>query len=170
MDKIIAAFCGMLISTTVLAVETKNITYSYSTSKLANQLRKKIDSDNQIKQIKILIPEPKTASFDILPIVTPNMKSGVFEQQKINLVNLDKPIFIVGSDNLSISWLTKYAAKLKKLNAIGLLVQADTNLEVARVKKAANGAIILPMSGEIIGEQLGIHNYPVLITKNLVEQ
>lgn len=167
---------GLFVISTASAVEIKHSEFFNSSNCLSGKSQPAITSSKddggsgQDKQIDMLIKIPTVASFDILPIVTPNMKPGKISAQKINLVNLDKPIFIVGSDSLSVNWLADHAEKLKQINAIGLLVQADTQLDVARVKKSANGAIILPMSGEVIGEQLGIRSYPVLITKNFVEQ
>ena len=39
-----------------------------------------------------ILEPPKIASFNVLPIITPNMTQGDVEKQRVNLVNLDNGI------------------------------------------------------------------------------
>ena len=125
-----------------------------------------------IKELKDNIPNApnninKTIKF---PIESPGMAPGVIKRREISLPQLIKPIFLIGSDTHSIEWLKNNKERLLQNNAIGLLVQAVNQQDADLIKKIAGEITILPMSGESIGQKLKIKNYPVLITRNYIEQ
>ena len=59
---------------------------------------------------------------------------------------------------------------LKKYNAVGLLVEANSSHELKEIRALAGGLRIEAISGESIAQQLSIHRYPVLISKHAIEQ
>jgi len=63
---------------------------------------------------KVLIQTPQKVSFPIFPVITKRLSPGTVIRRKINLSFLAHPIFIIGSDTLSLNWLTHYAARFKK--------------------------------------------------------
>jgi integrating conjugative element protein (TIGR03765 family) len=54
--------------------------------------------------------------------------------------------------------------RLRQLNAIGMLVQAENNSELEAVVAAAQGLPLIPASGEAFAAELPIRHYPVLLT------
>ena len=77
-----------------------------------------------------------------------------------------RPFFLVGSDPFSLRWLAANAKTLRETGAVGLLVQAETGEDVRRVGEAAQGLPVTPGSGSDLARALGIHRYPVLITRD----
>lgn len=60
------------------------------------------------------------------PVKTPGLTVGEVAPTAVNLPQLaDRPIFMVGSDEASRSWLARHQSRLTQINAIGILVQAD---------------------------------------------
>jgi len=114
--------------------------------------------------------KPRTITFDNFPIKTKEMTPGYVKPTKLNLSMLPQPIFVIGSDDMSLNWLKKYQKRLKAVNAIGMLVQANNKTDYEQVQRIANGLTILPMSGEVVAQQLKIYHYPLLITRKLAEQ
>lgn len=111
-----------------------------------------------------------TANFSVLPVRTPSMHPGRVESRKITFPYLQLPLFIVGSDDLSKRWLQENRAQLKALQAVGMLVQAETERDLNDIKAIADGLWISPASGESIAASLDLHRYPVLISKTGIEQ
>ncbi len=99
-----------------------------------------------------------------LPIRSPSLTRGPAEARKLTTRFL-QPLFLVGSDLDSLRWLEANRARLARMHAIGLLVQAETPAEVQAVTAAAHGFQLLPASGEVFAAELGIRHYPVLITR-----
>ena len=81
-----------------------------------------------------------------------------------------RPFFLIGSDAVSVQWLATHHDTLKALGAVGMLVQADTEADVRRVAEVAQGLSITMGSGSDLAAALGIHHYPVLITRDGIRQ
>ncbi len=59
---------------------------------------------------------------------------------------------------------------LKRLGAVGLLIQAETEADVRQVADVAQGLPITLGSGGDLAVALGIDRYPVLITRDGIRQ
>lgn len=111
-----------------------------------------------------------------LPIRTPEMTPGVLTEQTMTpdrrerLSLLPHPVFLVGADSHSLSWLVQHRERLKNLGAVGLLVQADNADELAAVERVAGNLVIVPTSGSMLAQRLGLQHYPVLISRAGLEQ
>ncbi len=109
----------------------------------------------------------------LLPVRSPSLRVGTLVdtapvlgvRARLAQANL-RPFFLVGSDPFSLRWLAANAQTLRKLGAVGLLVQAETEEDVRRVGEAAQGLSITPGSGSDLARTLGIRHYPVLITRD----
>jgi len=127
-----------------------------------------IKSSSFIEQI--LAQKPKAIPFDNFPVKTREMTPGIVKATKLNLTMLPQPIFVIGSDDMSINWFKRYQKRLKAINALGILVQVNNKTDYEQVQQIANGLTILPMSGDVIAHQLKIYHYPLLISRKVAEQ
>lgn len=109
--------------------------------------------------------DPKTW----LPIHSPGLTPGSV-QAKSHDRPFARPFFLIGSDARSRQWLEDYRNRLKKVGAVGMLVQADTLDDLRMIAELADGLSILPASGSDIAKALGISHYPVLISAQGIEQ
>ncbi|AEG00423.1 PFL_4695 family integrating conjugative element protein [Methylomonas methanica] len=117
---------------------------------------------------------PVTANFDVqidtLPIKTPSLSPGNVVSRRIDRLYLDRPVFLVGADPLSMHWLVLHQAQLKQLHAIGLAVNVETQAQLQQLRKTAGGLEIHPLAGDAMAAQLALQHYPVLITASRIEQ
>lgn len=105
-----------------------------------------------------------------LPIETPSMSPGGVEVTAKSLKYLQQPLFLVGADARSKAWLAAKRDQLVKLNAVGLLVQANTLEEIQAMQTLAKGLRLIPASAESFAKPLSLTHYPVLISNNGWEQ
>ena len=105
-----------------------------------------------------------------VPVVTPTMSPGKVLSRPIHHPYLSNPIFIVGYDMISLSWLQEHKEKLKQNHAIGIVVNVKTEQQVNQLQQAAGGVEITPVRGTKVAKQLSLAHYPVLISSTLIEQ
>lgn len=109
-------------------------------------------------------PLPVTASLEaLLPVHTPELSPGV-SRQTVVLAGLQRPLFLMGADPLSLHWLEAQHERLAQLGAIGLAVEVVSILEWRAILSAAAGLTVMPVSGSAIARRLVLRHYPVLIT------
>jgi len=108
--------------------------------------------------------------FNPLPVETPNLSPGKVVKRRIDQPYLSNPMFLIGNDRLSYQWLVSNKELLKRINAIGMLVNVKTMKELRYVESLAKGLKIIPASAIDLAKQLGIKHYPVLISKQFIEQ
>ena len=105
----------------------------------------------------------------ILPIRSPGLTPGKVEPQDIKRP-FARPFFLIGSDGLSREWFGTHRDRLAEIGAVGMLIEAETLDDLRAVAAIAEGLPILPASASDIAEALGLSHYPVLITKDGIEQ
>ncbi len=104
------------------------------------------------------------------PITTPTMTPKIIEAIELSVPYLQVPLFIIGNDHLSKHWLSLRRQELIRIGAVGMLVEAKSSEEVESIKQLGEGLQIYPASGRDIATQLGLEHYPVLISRNGIEQ
>ncbi len=109
-------------------------------------------------------------NFPRVPVITPTMSPGKVFPRSIHHPYLSNPIFIVGYDMISLSWLQEHKVKLKQNHAIGIVVNVKTEQQVNQLQQAAGGIEITPVPGTKVAKQLSLAHYPVLISSTLIEQ
>ncbi len=114
--------------------------------------------------------KPNFKKLSRLPVNTPALTPGKVYSKKINQPNLAKPFFIVGADRLSHHWLIENKHQLKKLRAIGIAVNVQTEQQLAALEYSAGGLNINPVKGGKMARQLKMKHYPVLVSGGLIEQ
>ena len=104
-----------------------------------------------------------------LPIRSPGLTPGRVEKRAVHRP-FARPFFLIGSGSLSRRWLSTHRDRLAEIGAVGMLVQAETVDDLRAIAALANGLPILPASASDIAEALDLSHYPVLITKDGLEQ
>ncbi len=104
------------------------------------------------------------------PITTPSMQPGKVTVTPKVLRYLQRPLFLVGSDQKSRDWLAEKREQLIHIGAVGLLVEAKDRQEVEAVLAIAEGLRLVPASAEGFATKLGLSHYPILLSKEGWEQ
>lgn len=103
------------------------------------------------------------------PIKTNLMTPGYVRERVIHISLLDRPIFIVGNDDLSKKWLKEYSHRLNQIHAVGFIVNTQGNRETKSIASKYHVALV-PVNGDELSKRFNLKHYPVLISKNRIEQ
>ena len=114
-------------------------------------------------------PAQPFSESDMLPVKSALLSPGRVERRSIQAPGL-QPLFLVGDDEFSRTWLRQRATVLLALNAVGLVVNVDTAEGLSRLRELAPGLTLSPVSGDDLAQRLEIRHYPVLITATGIEQ
>ncbi len=102
-----------------------------------------------------------------LPIETPSMTPGKVDRRALPTLQGKmagvSPLFLVGADRWSVQWLQQNREHLLRLSAVGIIVAAKKEQELAILRQAAQGLRLYAMSAEAIASEHGIRHYPALI-------
>jgi len=82
------------------------------------------------------------------PIITPSMQPGKVTVTPKALCYLQRPLFLVGTDQISRDWLAAKCKQLVSIGAVGLLVEAKDYQEVEAILNIAEGIRLVPASVE----------------------
>lgn len=104
------------------------------------------------------------------PIRTAGLKPGRLAARAADFTHLPVPLFIVGADPLSEAWLTERRAGLRAMSAVGMVIQASSAEDVARLQRLVPELPLTPLSGDDLARTLGLTAYPALITRTGVVQ
>ncbi|ATN36806.1 integrating conjugative element protein (plasmid) [Rhizobium sp. ACO-34A] len=115
------------------------------------------------------LPAKPYSEADMLPVRSERLSPGEEPRRVIQAPGLT-PIFLIGDDNRSRSWLGERGEILRDLNAIGLVVNVETPEALAELRKLTGGLTLSPSSGDDLAGRLGLRHYPVLITATGIEQ
>lgn len=121
----------------------------------------KVYNPKNVKPITVLNP---------FPIESPGLLPGKVIKRNIDQPYLSNPMFLIGNDEFSYRWLLKNKELLIRINAIGMLIKVKNKQELQRIAIAAKGLKIIPAPAVDLAKQLGIRHYPVLISKQFIEQ
>jgi integrating conjugative element protein (TIGR03765 family) len=107
----------------------------------------------------------------LLPIRTPEMSPGAVQARGPQAAATGaRPVFLIGTDPLSLDWLAAHRERLIELGAVGMLIEAESVEAVRQVAGRAEGLQVLPASGSELARALGLRHYPVLISAQGIEQ
>ena len=105
----------------------------------------------------------------LLPIQSPGLTPGQVERRHLD-IKFARPFFLIGADPVSRHWLKINRKELLRIDAVGMLVQADTVDDLRAIAKLSGGLPILPAPATDIAAALGLTHYPVLISTQGIEQ
>jgi integrating conjugative element protein (TIGR03765 family) len=80
------------------------------------------------------------------------------------------PIFLIGDDPRSRTWLHQQLETLRRLRAVGFVVSVTNEEALASLRKAAVDLTLVPSTADDLAQRLDITHYPVLITATGIEQ
>ena len=105
----------------------------------------------------------------ILPISSPGLTPGIVSSRPYTQP-YTRPFFLIGADTRSQRWLQQHRAMLKRLGAVGMLVEVQSIEDVQLMRTLADGLPLLPASGTDIAQALGIEHYPVAVAEGRLWQ
>lgn len=115
-------------------------------------------------------PDRRYTEADILPVRSDRLSPGVVQQRSAQLAGLTQPIFLIGDDDLSRQWLQRRLPELRRLNAVGLVVEVQDAEALHALRRLAPGVSLSPASGDDLAQRLHLKHYPVLVTPTGIEQ
>lgn len=107
---------------------------------------------------------------DMVPVSSSLLTPGRVESRTLELPPGTTPFFLVGDDALSLAWLEQRGDILRSMYAVGLVVNVGDLQGLERLRRAAAGLELRPVSGDDLAGRVGISHYPVLITASRLEQ
>lgn len=106
---------------------------------------------------------------DMLPVRSTLLTPGAVERRVIEAPGLN-PLFLVGDDDRSRTWLRRHADRLRELNAVGLVVNVESQAALEALRRLGPGLILSPVAADDLARRLAIRHYPVLVTATGIEQ
>ena len=83
---------------------------------------------------------------------------------------LPEPIFIVGDDALSKTWMNHYQKRLAALHTKGFVVNVASQADMKTLRQQFHQLSLMPMPGDTLAQWLHLKHYPALISDKLIEQ
>jgi len=100
-------------------------------------------------------------------VTTPSMTPGKVNPRTLPALQGKmagaQPLFLVGADRWSLQWLQQNQARLLELQAVGMVINVQSERDLNLLRQAAGGLQLMPASGEAMSAGLGLKHYPVLI-------
>jgi integrating conjugative element protein (TIGR03765 family) len=103
------------------------------------------------------------------PVRSDQLTPGQVQGRVINAPGL-QPLFLVGDDESSRTWLSQRREQLQQLHAVGLVVNVASAERFAEVQRWAGDLQIVPAPSNELAQRLGIKHYPLLITATTIQQ
>lgn len=126
--------------------------------------------EQRIQLSEVPPPEIGEISFTQYPVTATKLSVGPVEPQAVKLPPTFQPVFIVGSDEISQQWLQINQDRLYALRAVGILTQVANAADLKALKQQFPKLVFMPMSTDAIAQYLPTKHYPVLITRDRIEQ
>lgn len=114
-------------------------------------------------------PSGRVSEADMLPVRSARLSPGEVSRRAIAVPGIT-PFFLIGDDEHSRAWLRQRASVLRRLGAIGLVVNVASIEALAALRELAPDLMLVPASGDELAERFGLRHYPVLITATGIEQ
>lgn len=92
-----------------------------------------------------------------------NVKVG--EGSKFNLEHIYRPIAIVGDDEISREWLTRYSEQLKSRKATVFVVNVESSERFKQLEQLAPDVYFQAVNGDRFHSEYRVSHYPFYISK-----
>jgi integrating conjugative element protein (TIGR03765 family) len=105
------------------------------------------------------------------PIRTPGLQPGAVAPRTLNLPSFatSTPFFVLGGDSYSRAWLRQHHDRLRRLGAVGLVVQAETVQDFEDLQALAGDLPLGAANASELVQTLGLTHYPALIAGGRIE-
>lgn len=103
------------------------------------------------------------------PVKSKSLSPGQVQGRVINAPGL-QPFFLIGDDDASRLWLLQHADALRQKQAMGLVVNVESDARMKVIQSWIPDVQIGPASGDDLAQRLGLRHYPALITATSIEQ
>ena len=103
------------------------------------------------------------------PVSSDQLTPGEVQGRVINAPGL-QPLFVVGDDERSKSWLIQRREQLQQMQAVGVVVNVASAERFEEVRRWAEDLEVVPAPGDDLANRLGISHYPLLITATTIQQ
>lgn len=113
--------------------------------------------------------EARYSEDDMLPVRSKTLSPGTVQRRVLDAVGLPA-FFLIGEDARSRTWLKQRLPLLRKLKAVGLVVNIESKAALLNLRQAAPGLTLSPVSADDLAQRLNLRHYPVLITASSIEQ
>lgn len=121
---------------------------------------------NELPSKKKAVP-PKS----FFPLKTKKLTPARIEQERERYFpKMLFPICIIGTDELSLTWIEQNRVRLAEMNAQCLLVSAASKEAAAPILALAKGLLVYPADGDAVADYFQLDHYPVLITERYISQ
>lgn len=114
-------------------------------------------------------PSGRIGQADMLPVRSARLSPGEVPRRAIAVPGIT-PFFLIGDDERSRAWLRQHAPVLRRLGAVGLVVNVASIEALAALRELAPDLMLVPASGDELAERFGLRHYPVLITATGIDQ
>ncbi|MDA5490235.1 integrating conjugative element protein [Yersinia kristensenii] len=104
-----------------------------------------------------------------LPVHTPELSPGAVTARPLKLQGIPA-VFIVGDDDLSRQWLSLRGEELKRLGAMGFVVNVAEVSRLHSLQALLPEIEMAPVSGSDLARRLQLRHYPLLITEQGLSQ
>ena len=106
---------------------------------------------------------PPAAGFSFpFPVHSPTLRAARKTIRQRHAV-LDRPLFLLGDDAVSRRWLSRQAEQLRRLDAVGLVVEVASQARFDALRRLAPGLELTPVVGDALAEHFGFSSYPALL-------
>jgi len=108
-------------------------------------------------------PMRVTGAEGFFPIQTTLLKLAKPQIKRVR--KLDKPIFVIGMDRVSLTWLKGNMAAIQEIKAMGVVIEAKDfrRFSMLQSQAAKLGVEITAISGDALAQGYGISTYPTLL-------
>ena len=169
MKKCTRAAPGLALSTLVMAASPAmgelTVIYQHPGSRPITDFLN-VPLRNKQRQLVSDPPVGSSGVWDVqalLPIRSPGLSPGPVAARTHELP-VAQPLFLIGADPLSKTWLVRHRPQLESLGAVGMLIEAEDMADLESIAELAGTLPIVPASGTDIAQALGLTHYPVCIT------
>ena len=158
-------FIGTSQADTVIGQQQPTVVYEGSSTISAGPYYQRLSAGRSRSGSDVSIPEGmgNLALEDRLPLPTGSLRVG--QPQMKAVPGLITPLFIMGMDEVSLTWFRQAADGLVDIGARGIVVQASSKsawLDLQGRAQAAGIDLIL-LQGDAIARGYGINTYPTVL-------
>lgn len=103
------------------------------------------------------------------PVRSDRLTPGEVQGRVINVPGL-QPLFVLGDDERSKTWLVQRRDQLQGMQAVGVVVNVGSAERFAEIRRWAPDLEMVPAPGDDLAARLGLSHYPALITATAIQQ